>query len=143
MPRRYPVEFGRTVLDLIETGRPVVEIAAQLGVSDQTIYNWRNQDRLDHGLRPGVTTAESVELAAESMNTASETTARGAATSTRDARSTACSEHRTTPPTATQRTTPLESGQGASLRLVASGHGLGATSAGSHPRLSAWTVQRS
>ena len=55
MPRRYPVEFRRKVLDLIEAGRPVVEIAEQLGVSDQTIYNWRNQDRIDRGLRSGVT----------------------------------------------------------------------------------------
>ena len=45
MPRRYPVEFRRKVLDLIEAGRPVAEIAEQLGVSDQTIYNWRNQDQ--------------------------------------------------------------------------------------------------
>ena len=64
MPRRYPVEFRRKVVDLIEAGRPVVEIAEQLGVSDQTIYNWRNQDRIDRGVRAGVTTAESVELAA-------------------------------------------------------------------------------
>ena len=66
MPRRYPVEFRRKVLDLIEAGRPVVEIAAELGVSDQTIYNWRNQDRIDRGLRSGVTTAESVQYAAPS-----------------------------------------------------------------------------
>jgi putative transposase len=62
VPRRYPLEFRRKVLDLIETGRPVAEIAAQLGVTAQTIYNWRNQDRVDRGLTPGVTTAESVEL---------------------------------------------------------------------------------
>lgn len=61
MPRRYPVEFRRKVLDPIDAGRPVVEIAAQLGVSDQTIYNWRKQDRIDHGLAAGVTTAESAE----------------------------------------------------------------------------------
>jgi transposase-like protein len=64
VPRRYPVEFRRKVLDLIEAGRPVVEIAAQLGVSDQTIYNWRKQDRIDRGLLAGVTTAESAELTA-------------------------------------------------------------------------------
>ncbi len=64
MPRRYPAEFRRKVLDLIEAGKPVVEIAAELDVSDQTIYNWRNQDRIDRGLRPGVTTVESGELAA-------------------------------------------------------------------------------
>ena len=64
MPRRYPVEFRRKVLDLIEAGKPVAEIAVLLGVSDQTIYNWRNQDRIDRGLRAGVSTVESPELAA-------------------------------------------------------------------------------
>lgn len=64
MPRRYPVEFRRKVLDLVEAGKPVVEIAAELGVSDQTIYNWRNQDRIDRRLCAGVTTAESAELTA-------------------------------------------------------------------------------
>jgi transposase-like protein len=62
--RRYPVAFRRKVLDVIEAGRPVAEIAAQLGVSDQTIYNWRNQDEVDRGLRVGVSTAESAELTA-------------------------------------------------------------------------------
>lgn len=64
MPRRYPVEFRRKVLDLIEAGKPVSEIAVQLGVSDQTIYNWRNQERIDRGQRAGVSTTESAELAA-------------------------------------------------------------------------------
>ena len=44
MPRRYPAEFRRKVLDLVAAGRPVAEVAAQLGVSGQTIYNWRNQE---------------------------------------------------------------------------------------------------
>ena len=44
MPRRYPVEFRRKVLDLIEAGNPVAEIAVQVGVSDQTIYNRSNPD---------------------------------------------------------------------------------------------------
>jgi transposase-like protein len=52
------------VLDLIEAGKPVAEIAVQLGVSDQTFYNWPNQDRIDRGLRAGVSTVESAELAA-------------------------------------------------------------------------------
>ena len=64
MPRRYPVEFRRKVLDLIEAGKPVAEIAVQLGVSDQTIDNWRNQDRIVRGLRAGVSTTESAELGA-------------------------------------------------------------------------------
>ena len=64
MARSHPAEFRRKVLDLVEAGRPVAEIADQLGVTGQTIYNWRNQDLVDRGLRPGVSTAESVELAA-------------------------------------------------------------------------------
>lgn len=64
MPRRYPVEFRRKVLDLIEAGKPVAEIAAQLAITAQTVYNWRNQDQIDRGVRAGISTAESVELTA-------------------------------------------------------------------------------
>jgi transposase-like protein len=64
VPRRQPVAFRRKVLDLIEAGKPVAEIAAQLGVADQTIYDWRNQDQIDRGLRAGISTSESAELAA-------------------------------------------------------------------------------
>jgi len=52
------------VLDLIEAGKPVAEIAVQLGMTAQTVYNWRNQDQIDRGLRAGVSTSESAELAA-------------------------------------------------------------------------------
>lgn len=64
MPRRYPVEFRRKVLDLVEAGKPVAEIADELGVTAQTVYNWRNQDMVDRGLRAGTSTSESVELTA-------------------------------------------------------------------------------
>ena len=52
MPRSYPDEFRRKVLDLVEAGRPVAEIAEQLGVTGQTIYNWHNQDLIDRGSGP-------------------------------------------------------------------------------------------
>jgi transposase-like protein len=64
VPRRYPVEFRRKVLDLIEAGKPVAEIAEQLGITGQTVYNWRNQDRIDRGVRAGMSTRESAELMA-------------------------------------------------------------------------------
>ena len=64
MARRYPSEFRRKVLDLVGAGRPVAEIAEQLGVTSQTVYNWRNQDQIDRGVRPGVSTVESAELSA-------------------------------------------------------------------------------
>jgi transposase-like protein len=52
------------VLDLIEAGKPVAEIAEQLGITAQTVYNWRNQDQIDRGLRVGSSTSESAELTA-------------------------------------------------------------------------------
>ncbi|MEU6187546.1 transposase [Nocardia sp. NPDC047038] len=36
MPRRYPEEFRRKVLDLVAAGRPVAQVAADLGISAQT-----------------------------------------------------------------------------------------------------------
>jgi transposase-like protein len=37
---RYPVEFRRNVRDLIEPGKPVAEIAEQLRLTAQIVYNW-------------------------------------------------------------------------------------------------------
>ena len=39
VPRRHPAKYRRKVLDLVEAGRSTAEIAEQLGVSSQTIYN--------------------------------------------------------------------------------------------------------
>jgi transposase len=58
----YPEEFRRKVLDLVAAGRPVAQIAADLGISDQTIYIWRKQELIDAGSRPGATSEESAEL---------------------------------------------------------------------------------
>jgi transposase len=60
----YPAEFRRRVLDLVETGRPIADIARDLGISDQTVYNWRRQDRVDRGVEPGLSTGERAELVA-------------------------------------------------------------------------------
>jgi transposase-like protein len=62
--RAHPPEFRRRVLDLIEAGRRVAEVAADLGISEQTIYTWRRQDRVDRGLEPGLSSAEQAELVA-------------------------------------------------------------------------------
>lgn len=60
----YSAEFRRRVLDLLAEGRSVASVAHDLDLSDQTIYNWRRQDRIDRGIQPGLTTAEKGELAA-------------------------------------------------------------------------------
>ncbi len=64
MPYRYPPEFRRRVLDLVAAGRSVASIAADLGVSDQTIYTWRKQELIDTGQVSGLTTDEAAELRA-------------------------------------------------------------------------------
>jgi transposase-like protein len=51
-------------LDLVEAGRPVAEVAQALGISAQSIYAWRRQDRIDKGLAPGLSSPEREELAA-------------------------------------------------------------------------------
>ncbi|MEH0955316.1 transposase [Micromonospora sp. CPCC 205554] len=64
MPRRYPIEFRRRVLDLLKAGRSVAELVRDLEISDQTIYNWRRQDLIDTGQLPGVTSTDQAELVA-------------------------------------------------------------------------------
>ena len=62
--RGYPPEFRRKVLDLVNAGRPVADVARDLGISAESIYAWRRQDRIDRGLQPGLTSAEKSELTA-------------------------------------------------------------------------------
>jgi transposase-like protein len=62
--RGYPPEFGRKVLDLVESGRSVADVARDLEISGQSIYTWRRQDRIDKGLVPGLSSAERSELTA-------------------------------------------------------------------------------
>jgi transposase len=62
--RGYPPEFRGKVLDLVEAGRPVVDVARDLGISAQSIYTWRRQDQIDKGLVPGLSSAEKSELTA-------------------------------------------------------------------------------
>jgi len=64
MPRSYPPEFRRKVLDLLAAGRSVTEVAEDLGISGACIYNWRKQDRIDRGELPGLSTPERAELVA-------------------------------------------------------------------------------
>lgn len=62
--RDYPAEFRRRVLDMLAAGKRVSDIARDLEISDQTIYIWRRQERIDQGLDPGLTSAERAEPAA-------------------------------------------------------------------------------
>ena len=62
--RGYPPEFRQRVLTLIASGRKVDEVARDLGISDQTVYTWRRQERIDRGEEPGLRSNERAELTA-------------------------------------------------------------------------------
>lgn len=62
--RGYSGEFRRRVLQLIEAGRRIADVATDLDISEQTIYTWRRQDRIDRGVEPGLRSAEHAELVA-------------------------------------------------------------------------------
>jgi transposase-like protein len=40
----------------------VTEVAVDLGLSTQTIYNWRRQEQIDTGVRLGLSSADHAEL---------------------------------------------------------------------------------
>jgi len=67
MPRTrpaYPPEFRREALELLRAGRTPRELSESLGVSQQTLRNWRRQDQIDRRERDdGLTTDERAELA--------------------------------------------------------------------------------
>ncbi|MCH8562037.1 transposase [Nesterenkonia sp. YGD6] len=52
------------MLDALHAGLSVASIAHDLQISDQTIYAWRRQDRIESGETPGLTTAQNTELRA-------------------------------------------------------------------------------
>jgi transposase-like protein len=62
--RGYPAEFRQRFVALVEGGRKVSEVAAALGISEQTVYTRRRQARIDAGLEAGITTGERAELEA-------------------------------------------------------------------------------
>ena len=64
MPKSYSPEFRRKVLDLLDEGRKVVEVAVVLGMSEQTVYAWRRQHLIDSGRVPGITSSDLGELVA-------------------------------------------------------------------------------
>ena len=59
----YPPEFRAEAIELLRAGRTPRELAESLGISEQTLRNWRHQDQIDRRERDdGVTTDERAEL---------------------------------------------------------------------------------
>ncbi len=49
MPRRYPPEIRRQVVELARSGTKVAQLVATFGMSEATIYNWLKQEQIDRG----------------------------------------------------------------------------------------------
>ena len=66
MPRTrppYPEQFRREAVELVrKSGRPVKEIATDLGVTEQSLRNWSRQADVDQGRAHGVSSEEKEEL---------------------------------------------------------------------------------
>jgi transposase len=61
--RRFTVEFKRDAVELVRSsGRPIAEIARDLGIYDSTLGNWVRQNRIDRGEQDGLTSDEQTRL---------------------------------------------------------------------------------
>jgi len=59
----YPPQFRAEAVRLVrESGKPMAQIARDLGVSVESLRNWTRQAEIDAGEREGLTTAEREEL---------------------------------------------------------------------------------
>ena len=60
----YPAEFKEEAVRLVESsGKPVAQIARELGVSFESLRHWIKRSEIDAGERHGLTTEERAELA--------------------------------------------------------------------------------
>jgi transposase len=57
----YPPEFRREAVQMLRSGRTPRELAQSLGVSEQTLRNWRRQDQADRHERDDVVTSDERE----------------------------------------------------------------------------------
>ena len=63
MPAPYPEEFQRRAIALVrEEGRPVIQVARELGIAESGLRRWLAQHDVDSGVREGLTRDERKEL---------------------------------------------------------------------------------
>src|SRR3954471_4113497 len=64
MPRRYPPEMRRQVIELARSGTRVKQLAVTFAISEATVYNWTKQEKIDRGEIDGLSADQGLELAA-------------------------------------------------------------------------------
>jgi transposase len=61
--RKFTAEYRRDAVELVRTtGRPIAQIARELGIYDSTLGNWVKQDRIDRGEHDGLTSHQQARL---------------------------------------------------------------------------------
>jgi transposase len=61
--RQFTAEFKRDAVELVRTtGRPIAEIARELGIYDSTLGNGVRQDRINRGEQDGLSTDDRARL---------------------------------------------------------------------------------
>ena len=65
MPKKFPIEFKRDVVMVARRGDlTYAEVAADFGVSLESVRRWVRQADVDDGIKDGLTSAEQAEVVA-------------------------------------------------------------------------------
>ena len=63
MPKQFPPEFKRDVVTVARRGELThAEVAADFGISEQSVNRWMRQADIDDGIKDGLTSSEQSEI---------------------------------------------------------------------------------